>query len=63
MEQLDGLLKGADLTLDDDVLDRIDETVPPGTDLHHYQSDGLWESLALTDPTKRRRPISDRAAA
>jgi aryl-alcohol dehydrogenase-like predicted oxidoreductase len=63
MEQLDGLLKGADLTLDDDVLDRIDEIVPPGTDLHHYQSDGLWESLALTDPTKRRRPLSDRAAA
>jgi aryl-alcohol dehydrogenase-like predicted oxidoreductase len=63
MEQLDGLLKGADLTLDDDVLDRIDEIVPPGTDLHHYQSDGLWESLALTDPTKRRRPLTDRAAA
>jgi aryl-alcohol dehydrogenase-like predicted oxidoreductase len=63
MDQLDGLLKGADLTLDDDVLDRIDEIVPPGTDLHHYQSDGLWESLALTDPTKRRRPVSERAAA
>ena len=63
MDQLDGLLKGADLTLDDDVLDRIDEIVPPGTDLHHYQSDGLWESAALTDPGKRRRPISERAAA
>ncbi|TDU84322.1 aryl-alcohol dehydrogenase-like predicted oxidoreductase [Kribbella voronezhensis] len=63
MEQLDGLLKGADLTLDDEVLDRIDEIVPPGTDLHHYQSDGLWQTPALTDPTKRRRPLTDRAAA
>ena len=30
MEQLDGLLKGAALTLDDKTLDRIDEIVPPG---------------------------------
>jgi aryl-alcohol dehydrogenase-like predicted oxidoreductase len=30
MEQLEGLLKGADLVLDDATLDRIDEIVPPG---------------------------------
>lgn len=63
MEQLDGLLKGADLALDDDVLDRIDAIVPPGTDLHHYQADGLWQSPALTEATKRRRPVGDRSAA
>ncbi|MEV8378410.1 aldo/keto reductase [Kribbella sp. NPDC056861] len=62
MEQLEGLLAGADLTLEDDVLDRIDEIVPPGTDLHHYQSDGLWSSPALTDPAKRRRLVGDRSA-
>ena len=33
MEQLDDLLAGADVTLDDEVLDRIDEIVPPGTDI------------------------------
>ena len=33
MEQLDDLLTGADVTLTDDILDRIDEIVPPGTDV------------------------------
>ncbi|MCI4065706.1 aldo/keto reductase [Micromonospora sp. R77] len=61
MEQLDGLLKGAALRLDDPVLDRIDEIVPPGTNL--YQPDGVWSPPALTDPTRRRRPLADRAAA
>jgi aryl-alcohol dehydrogenase-like predicted oxidoreductase len=61
MEQLDAALKGAALTLDDAVLDRIDEIVPPGTDL--YQADGAWRPPALTDPALRRRPLSDRAAA
>jgi aryl-alcohol dehydrogenase-like predicted oxidoreductase len=32
-EQLDGLLSGADMELSGDILDRIDEIVPPGTDL------------------------------
>jgi aryl-alcohol dehydrogenase-like predicted oxidoreductase len=32
-DQLDGLLSGADLELSSDILDRIDEIVPPGTDL------------------------------
>jgi aryl-alcohol dehydrogenase-like predicted oxidoreductase len=60
MEQLDGLLKGAALTLDDDTLDRIDEIVPPGTDL--YAADGAWRPHVLTDAGQRRRPIADRAA-
>jgi aryl-alcohol dehydrogenase (NADP+) len=33
MEQLDDLLAGMDAVLADDVLDRIDEIVPPGTDI------------------------------
>lgn len=32
-EHLDGLLSGADIELSGDILDRIDEIVPPGTDL------------------------------
>ena len=61
MEQLDGLLKGAALTLDDATLDRIDEIVPPGTDT--YRADGAWQTPYLTDATLRRRPVADRAAA
>jgi aryl-alcohol dehydrogenase-like predicted oxidoreductase len=34
MQQLEDLLKGASLTLDE-VLDRIDEIVPPGTTVYH----------------------------
>ncbi|HEU4946818.1 MAG TPA: aldo/keto reductase [Kribbella sp.] len=61
MEQLDGLLKGASLTLDDPTLDRIDEIVPPGTNL--YNPDGAWRPPVLTDPVQRRRLPDDRAAA
>ncbi|GAA4602470.1 aldo/keto reductase [Actinoallomurus liliacearum] len=60
MEQLQATLKGADLTLDDAALDRIDEIVPPGTDL--YRADGAWRSPALTDVSARRRAVGDRAA-
>ncbi|MFF0769801.1 aldo/keto reductase [Nonomuraea wenchangensis] len=60
MEQLEGLLKGASLVLDDAVLDRIDELVPPGTNV--YQPVALWNPAPLTDPALRRRPLGDRAA-
>jgi aryl-alcohol dehydrogenase-like predicted oxidoreductase len=33
MEQLDDLLAGFDVALTDEILDRIDEIVPPGTDV------------------------------
>ncbi len=33
MEQLDGLLAGVDVVLSDDVLDRIDQILPPRTDI------------------------------
>ncbi|GAA1589387.1 aldo/keto reductase [Kribbella sancticallisti] len=61
MEHLDGLLKGTTLTLDDETLDRIDEIVPPGTDL--YPADGAWKPISLTTPALRRRPSGDRSAA
>ncbi|MFI6939024.1 aldo/keto reductase [Streptomyces sp. NPDC050418] len=61
MDQLHGLLKGAELTLYDDALDRIDEIVAPGTDL--YRADGVWQPPSLTDAALRRRPAGQRAAA
>lgn len=61
MEQLEGLLKGAALALDDVTLDRIDEIVPPGTDL--YRADGAWRPPVLTSAALRRRPTTDRPAA
>lgn len=61
MNQLEALLKGASLTLDDATLDRIDEIVPPGTNTYH--PDGAWRPLALADTARRRRPLADRSAA
>jgi hypothetical protein len=60
MPQLEGLLKGASLALDDATLDRIDEIVPPGTDL--YQPN-IWQPPVLSNAARRRRPPADRAAA
>jgi aryl-alcohol dehydrogenase-like predicted oxidoreductase len=59
-QQLDSLLDGADVTLDDAALNRIDEIVPPGTSL---TTDGVWRPPALVDPSLRRRAVSDRTAA
>jgi len=61
MDQLVGLLDGADLVLDDATLDRIDAIVPPGTDL--YPADSAWQPPSLTNPALRRRPLHERAAA
>ncbi|MET9441005.1 aldo/keto reductase [Streptomyces sp. NPDC006610] len=61
MEQLRDTLKGASVTLDDAVLDRIDAIVPPGTDV--YPPDGVWSPPALTTPALRRRPAESRTAA
>ncbi len=61
MEQLTSLLKGADLLLEDEVLDRIDEIVAPGTDL--YQADGAWKPPSLTERAWRRRPAGERKAS
>jgi aryl-alcohol dehydrogenase-like predicted oxidoreductase len=60
MNHLDGLLAGLDVTLSDDILDRIDEIVPPGTDVGTL--DQAYEPPALQNPTLRRRPLTTRAA-
>ncbi|MGC5010316.1 aldo/keto reductase [Streptosporangium sp. DT93] len=60
MGHLEELLEGASLTLDDAALDRIDEIVPPGTNL--YEPDGAWRPPSLVDATLRRRPLAGRAA-
>jgi len=59
--QLDDLLAAAEVTLTDDLLDRIDEIVPPGTDLGLL--DQAYQPPALLRPDLRRRPSADRAAA
>jgi aryl-alcohol dehydrogenase-like predicted oxidoreductase len=52
MEHLESQLAAADVVLPRDVLDRIDEIVPPGTNLN--PADAGWESPAL-EPEARRR--------
>jgi aryl-alcohol dehydrogenase-like predicted oxidoreductase len=53
MEQLDDLLAGADVTLTDEILDRIDEIVPPGTDVGTL--DMAYRPPAIQRPDLRRR--------
>jgi aryl-alcohol dehydrogenase-like predicted oxidoreductase len=61
MEQLDDLLAGAEVTLDDEVLDRIDEIAPPGTDTgpNHV----AYTPPAVSNVGLRRRPVAERSAA
>jgi aryl-alcohol dehydrogenase-like predicted oxidoreductase len=56
--QLRQILAGAELTLEDAVLDRIDQIVPPGTDYYKV----AWRPPHLDEPHARRRPGPDRAA-
>jgi aryl-alcohol dehydrogenase-like predicted oxidoreductase len=53
-EQLDDLLAGADVELSEDVLDRIDEIVPPGTEVNPADN-YLAASPAIGDKRLRRR--------
>ena len=54
MEQLEGQLGAPDVRLDDAVLDRIDELVPPGTNLN--AADGGYQPPAIASAWRRRRP-------
>jgi len=60
MEQLDDMLAGAEVILNDKVLDRIDEIVPPGTDLGAL--DASYNPPAITQVDLRRRPTAQRGA-
>ncbi|MDT0300885.1 aldo/keto reductase [Streptomonospora wellingtoniae] len=60
MSHLDDLLSGVDVALTGDILDRIDEIVPPGTDVGTL--DQAYVPPALRQPSLRRRPVGERAA-
>jgi aryl-alcohol dehydrogenase-like predicted oxidoreductase len=53
MEQLESQLPALERTLSADVLDRIDEIVPPGTNVN--PNDTGWDPPWLADPASRRR--------
>ncbi len=55
MEQLESQLPAADVRLSQDVLDRIDEIVPPGTTVNPLE-DG-WTPPAIANPRLRRRSL------
>jgi aryl-alcohol dehydrogenase-like predicted oxidoreductase len=61
MGHLDDLLAGVDITLSDEILDRIDEIVPPGTDVGTL--DQAYLPPAIRSPSLRRRPVGERTAA
>ncbi len=61
MDHLDDLLAGLDVTLSDDILDRIDRIVPPGTGVGLL--DQRYVPPAIENVGLRRRPVSDRSAA
>ncbi len=52
MDQLTDVLAGADVRLSNDVLDRIDAIVPPGTNLN--EADSGWQSPGLSRKARRR---------
>lgn len=62
MEQFDDLLAGAGVTLDDALLDRIDEIVPPGADIAPLEG-SAYTPPAIKLAELRRRPNAERAAA
>lgn len=61
MQHLDDLLAGAEVRLNDDVLDRIDQIVPPGTDIGLNEAD--YKPPAILRAELRRRPSTERTAA
>ena len=61
MEQLDDLLAAADVQLTDEILDRIDEIVPPGTGVGRMDQE--YNTLPILSPELRRRAPQERSAA
>jgi aryl-alcohol dehydrogenase-like predicted oxidoreductase len=61
MEHLDDLLAGAEVVLSDEVLDQIDQIVPPGTDVGIDAAN--YVPPALSQTSLRRRPASERSAS
>ena len=61
MQHLDDLLAGAEVRLTDEVLDRIDQIAPPGTDVG--LNEAAYNPPAILNADLRRRPTAERAAA
>jgi len=61
MDQLQDLLSGSGVALDDATLDRLDEIVPPGVTMN--PADAGWQGESLTEAWRRRRPPDRRAAS
>lgn len=61
MKHLDDLLAGAETALSDEVLDRIDAIVPPGTDVGTL--DMAYNTPAIQQTALRRRQTGERCAA
>jgi aryl-alcohol dehydrogenase-like predicted oxidoreductase len=62
IEQLDDLLAGAEVVLSDEVLDQIDQIVPPGTDVGIPDA-ANYVPPALSQTSLRRRPNNERSAS
>jgi aryl-alcohol dehydrogenase-like predicted oxidoreductase len=60
MEQLDDTLAGAEVSLSDEILDRIDAIVPPGESIGAM--DMVYRGPEVEDAALRRRPASSRSA-
>lgn len=61
MAHLDDLIAGAEVRLTDEVHDRIDEIVPPGTEAGLLQPN--YKPPAILNSALRRRPTAERGAA
>jgi aryl-alcohol dehydrogenase-like predicted oxidoreductase len=62
MEQLDDLLAGLEVRLNDAVLDGIDAIVPPGNEIAPLEG-SAYAPPAITQLELRRRPLGERSAA
>jgi len=60
MEQLEDTLAGADVSLSDDILDRIDAIVPPGESIGAM--DMVYRGPEVANAALRRRPANSRSA-
>lgn len=62
MEHLDGYLSGAAVVLNDEILDRIDEIIPPGVDVAPLDR-AAYVPPSIAQAALRRRPATERAVA
>ena len=61
MQHLDDLLAGAEVRLNDEILDKIDQIVAPGIDV--APNAAAYVPPAIAQAGLRRRPLVERAAA